>query len=63
MALTCIRNLGSNTTEDEYAADLGRIKTFQTWVLEEVLGGGGADTLVVLPYQVAQPNYRQDENA
>lgn len=58
--LTRSRDLGSNTTEDEYAGDLDRIKTFQGWAAENIIPD--SKTLLVLPYAISRPIYRQDEN-
>jgi hypothetical protein len=61
VSLTCwFRELGLKTSEEEYEGDLDRIKTFRDWAAAEVIGD--SDTVLVLPYRVSEPAYRQDEH-
>ncbi|KAF4120638.1 Asp-tRNAAsn/Glu-tRNAGln amidotransferase A subunit or related amidase [Geosmithia morbida] len=51
-------SLGANVTQDEYRSSINRLDTFQTW-FEETVMTAGPNTIIVFPYGVSQPKYRQ----
>lgn len=57
MLLMIARDYGKKVTEDQYNGDLVRLQVFKTWFDEKVVG---SDAVVVLPFGLAEPTYRQD---
>jgi len=59
--LSFARHVGSAVIEDEYEDYLERIDVFRRWFNENVMEIGqdsGFDTVMVLPYGIAEPKYR-----
>jgi Asp-tRNA(Asn)/Glu-tRNA(Gln) amidotransferase A subunit family amidase len=51
---------GDNTTESEYNSDLERIDVFKAWFESNVMGTNSS-TIVIFPYGISEPEYRQDK--
>ena len=57
---TRCRQYGDNTTESEYNSDLERIDVFKAWFESNVMGTNSS-TIVIFPYGISEPEYRQDK--
>jgi hypothetical protein len=55
------RNIGAAVTRDEYENHLARIKIFRDWFDRDIMNitqDQQADAVMILPYGVAEPKYR-----